>query len=109
MATTVTQGADPIYSELAQHDKDFAEIVQLFVDGLLSRLESMQEALAKNDLQSLRRFAHQLKGSGGGHGYPILTDTASKLEQQAIEGQVDELKTALADLANLIARVKVLP
>lgn len=109
MATPVTQVADPVYSELAEHDKDFADIVQLFVDGLLSRLESMQEALTSNDLQSLRRLAHQLKGSGGGHGYPSLTDTASKLEQQAIEGQADEIKTALVDLSNLIARVKVLP
>ena len=36
---------DPIYSELAQSDADFADIVELFVSGLVDRLRSMEEAL----------------------------------------------------------------
>ncbi len=100
---------DLIYSQLAQSDNDFAEIVQLFVDGLVHRLQSMQEAFEKDDLGRLRRLAHQLKGSGGGHGYPILTEKAAELEQQVISGEINEIKTGLAELADLIAHVQVLP
>ena len=99
----------PIYSELAQSDKDFVEIVELFVHGLVGRLESMQEALSNNDLDRLRRLAHQLKGSGAGHGYTVLTEKAADIEQQAIKGEIDHIRTGLTELQAVTARIEVLP
>ena len=109
MAVSDSSVQEPIYSELAQSDKDFAEIVELFVNGLVGRLESMQEALNNNDLDRLRRLAHQLKGTGGGHGYVVLTEKAADVEQHALAGKVDQLEVGLGELAALIARIKVLP
>ncbi len=100
---------DPIYSELAQSDADFAEIVELFVNGLINRLRSMEDALQHNDLDGLRRLFHQLKGSGGGHGYPLLTSKAADLERLVINSNVEQLKAGLEELTHLMSRVKVLP
>lgn len=100
---------DPIYSELAQSDADFAEIVELFVNGLIDRLRSMEDALQHNDLDGLRRLFHQLKGSGGGHGYPLLTSKAADLEQLAINSDFEHIKAGLEELTQLMNRVKVLP
>ncbi len=82
MSDLHSQVSESIYSDLAQSDPDFAEIVELFVDGLTQRLEAMQDALQANDMDCLRCLTHQLKGSGGGHGYPTLSQSASALEQQ---------------------------
>ena len=38
MSDSQSQVTEPIYSDLAQSDPDFAEIVELFVDGLTQRL-----------------------------------------------------------------------
>ena len=109
MSDPQTNVSDPIYSELAQSDADFAEIVELFVDGLAARLRSMEEALQNKDLDSLRRLFHQLKGSGGGHGYPLLTSHAADLEQMVINSDIEHIKAGLEELTQVLDRVKVLP
>ncbi len=109
MSDLQSQISEPIYSDLAQSDPDFAEIVELFVVGLTKRLDAMQDALQANDMDCLRRPAHQLKGSGGGHGYPTLSQNASVLEQQILEGATGEITRGLDELAILVARIKMLP
>lgn len=109
MSDSQSQIAEPIYSDLAQSDPAFSEIVELFVDGLTQRLDAMQDALQANDMDRLRRLTHQLKGSGGGHGYPMLSQNASELEQQVLQGATGEITRGLDELASLVARIKVLP
>ncbi len=109
MSDLQSQVSEPIYSDLAQSDPDSAEIVELFVDGLTQRLEVMQDALQANDMDCLRRLTHQLKSSGGGHGYPTLSQSASALEQQIQKGATGEITRGLDELASLVARIKVLP
>ncbi len=109
MSDSQLQVSDPIYSDLAQSDPAFSEIVELFVDGLTQRLDAMQDALQANDMDRLRRLVHQLKGSGGGHGYPVLSQNASELEQQVLQGAAGEITRGLDELAGLVARIKVLP
>ncbi len=109
MSDSHLQVSEPIYSDLAQSDPAFSEIVELFVDGLTQRLDAMQDALQANDMNCLRRLAHQLKGSGGGHGYPVLSQNASDLEQQVLQGATGEITRGLDELASLVARIQVLP
>lgn len=109
MSDSQSQVSEPIYSDLAQSDPAFSEIVELFVDGLTQRLDAMQDALQANDMDRLRRLVHQLKGSGGGHGYPVLSQNASELEQQVLQGVTGEITQGLDELAGLVARIKVLP
>ena len=98
-----------IASELAQEDPDFVDLVEEFVESLEGRLQDLQLALAGQDLAQLRSLAHQLKGSGGGHGYPILTEKAAALEQQAVAGDVSAMEASVAELTDLISRVVILP
>ncbi len=109
MSDLQSQVTEPIYSDLAQSDPAFSEIVELFVDGLTQRLDAMLDALQANDMDRLRRLVHQLKGSGGGHGYPTLSQNASALEQQILEGATGEIAQGLDELAGLVARINVLP
>ncbi len=56
-----------------------------------------------------RDASRVLKGSGGGHGYPMLSQNASELEQQVLQGATGEIARGLDELAGLVARIKVLP
>jgi len=97
----------PIASHLVKEDPTFADIVVEFVNDLPKRLRSLEEALQQADFDKLSSAAHQLKGSGGGYGYPILTERASKLEQQARINAFDECSALLEELKQICARVVV--
>ena len=100
---------DPICSELVQEDESFADIVVEFVDGLSGRLTKMEEALNQSDFDALRTAAHQLKGSGGGYGYPILTNHAAQLESHAKTEAMQDCLDVFEELQRIAARVVVGP
>lgn len=98
---------DPIGSDLVRDDPSFVDIVVGFVEGLGDRVTTMQNALQGNDFDALRTAAHQLKGSGGGYGYPVLTEEARKLEQLAKGQMLDECTNKLEELRQICERVVV--
>ena len=98
---------DLIGSDLVREDASFADLVVQFVEGLGERLARMEEAVSAADFEALRTSAHQLKGSGGGYGYPILTERASQLEECARNHALGECAIALAELKETCDRIVV--
>ena len=98
---------DPIESKLVREDPSFADIVLDFVQGLERRIQRMEEAIQEHDLEALRQAAHQLKGSGGGYGYPALTERAATLERQAKAKALDDCRKTLDELRELCQRLVV--
>ena len=98
-----------IGSELVGEDAAFTGMVTRFVAGLGERVERMEGAIRAADFDALRTSAHQLKGSGGGYGYPILTARAAQLEKHARNHALDHCAEALAELKDICRRVVVAP
>ncbi len=69
----------------------------LFVGQLPDRLGRMRAAVADRRSSDLRRLAHQLKGSGGGFGFPEISVAA---------GAVERLASAVTDAADGWAAVE---
>ena len=87
-----------IGSDLVREDPSFAGIVVQFVDGLSQRVATLEGAINAADFDSLRTAAHQLKGSGGGYGYPALSDHAAKLESEARERALEDCVKSVEQL-----------
>jgi len=100
---------EPIESELLRDDPSFADIVIPFVQGLTERVRTMEDSIQASDFDALTTAAHQLKGSGGGYGYPQLTERAAQLEQSARKAVLDTCTKDLSELKDLIARIVVPP
>ncbi|MDD4891374.1 MAG: Hpt domain-containing protein, partial [Phycisphaerae bacterium] len=83
-----------IRSEFAG-DPDMAEVIDEFVARLPQTVAALSKWLANNCHEELRRLAHQLKGAGGGYGYPALTEQARKLEDAAKAGDVEDARLTL--------------
>ena len=98
---------DPIGSDLVREDPSYSDIVVQFVEGLQHRLSTMENAVKSADYDALRVAAHQLKGSGGGYGYPILTERAAELEQHARESQLDDCAEEIEELKRICGRIVV--
>lgn len=97
----------PIGSDLVREDPSFADIVQEFVNGLSERLRTMEAAVGRTDFDALRVAAHQLKGSGGGYGYPALSERAAVLERHARSHAIENCEAAIDELKQLCSRVVV--
>jgi HPt (histidine-containing phosphotransfer) domain-containing protein len=94
------------FSDLAQ-DSGLAEIIELFVAELPSRVDAMRQASRTGDLATVGRLAHQLKGAGGSHGFPHLSTIAREVEQAARELQSPrETETAINRLAAACAQTR---
>ncbi len=72
-------------SELAD-DNDIRELIEEFVGELPARYAQMRALTSLSDRESLRAMAHQLKGAGGGYGYPAITQAAAHLERAILGG-----------------------
>ena len=99
-----TSGDDTLRSEYAD-DPDMIEIIGEFVANLTDRTDAMRQALANSDHQRLQELAHQLKGAGGGYGYPTLTETAKALEYAARDEEFEAAQLALHELDKLCQAV----
>ena len=97
----------PIPSELAQEDESFTELVEDFIQGLGERLGQMVDAAQEGDFAMLQTLAHQLKGSAGGYGYPILTKKAGDMELHAVAQELVAVQADLDNLQELASRVVV--
>jgi len=103
------QHSDLVVSELAG-DADMVELVELFVSELPMRMAAMCEAMDRDDLQTLTRLAHQLKGSAGGYGFPAITHAAMGLEETAkATSDVEQLAKQVSELAELCAKARATP
>ena len=107
MANDKVQLKDPLPSELVQEDESFADLVEEFLQGMPDRISQIQSALHEHSFEVLRKCAHQLKGSGGGYGYPALTELAAQLEQDAVAEQIDACTAQVAELEDLVSRMVV--
>ena len=98
---------DDIGSELVRDNASYAKIVTQFVAGLSERVTRMEDAIRAADFAALQFAAHQLKGSGGGYGYPILTERAAQLERYARNQALEQCVQAIEALKAICEHVVV--
>lgn len=97
---------NPILSELLREDSSYEELVADFVRRLSDRVTQLEGAIGAADFESVRVTAHQLKGCGGGYGYPMITAVAAELEQQAMSQAMDDCVKAITELRSIAGRVE---
>ena len=67
--------------------------------GAAVRVQAMTAAIAKDELEEVRRLWHQLKGAGGSYGYPLISAAAGELEDAARDKLREAATTALEKVA----------
>ena len=87
-------------SELAD-DPNFTPLVEEFLAGLNDRLNEIDSAWKTEAWEKMRSAVHQLKGAGGGYGYPQLTDAAKSLEDAAKAADTEAAGLILSRLSEL--------
>lgn len=98
---------NPIRSQF-EDDPDMLEIVCEFAAEFPAKITAMEACLSEDDLDHLKLMAHQLKGAGGGYGFPQITEAAASLEQALRESaEPSSVKERLGVLCEVLAAVRV--
>ncbi len=97
---------EPIVSELLAEGPDMVELVEYFLGRLPGYLQNLQDALAASNLAAIKKQAHDLKGVGGGYGYPQVTALAIRIEAVAGEGRLEEIALLIKAFAALARRIE---
>ncbi len=88
-------------------DAGMGDILKLYVAELSDYVDQLSEGSAKSDWPALGRLAHRLKGSGGGYGFPLITEKARSLEQAIQQPHpADEINRRVTALIELLRQVE---
>lgn len=101
---------EPLYSEYLD-DPEMGELIEDFVIGLTATVNQLRMAISQNDVELVKRIAHQMKGAGGGYGFPDLSQVGWELENAVNgEGSITSRVVARADeFISVCRRVQFAP
>ena len=104
--TETSAQTQPVYSKYGD-DPDLGELVEMFVDEMPGRLESLKSQFDSSDWDELKRTAHQLKGSAGSYGFDQLSPYAARLEATLLDGETEEsIRESLDALVDICSRAR---
>ena len=90
--------AEPLLSQF-HDDASFAPLIEAFIAELPQQIRSLEEALAKRDLQQLEEITRRLKAQGSSYGFEPITEEAQPIEESVIHGaDLDAVREAVGKL-----------
>jgi HPt (histidine-containing phosphotransfer) domain-containing protein len=72
-------------------------------------LRSLGAALEKNDYDAMQILGHQMKGSGAGYGFTVISDIGRSLELAAKEETIEGVQAQISALTDYLNRVEIVP
>lgn len=106
MPDTRSTDSDPVRSAFAD-DPDFRELLADFATAVPERRQELIDMHRMHDEKTLRTRAHQLKGTGGGYGFPELSALAAELERACDAHDAQRIAEALEDVVGYLNRISV--
>lgn len=105
--TSVTaRGKEHMISELLLEDEDYFDIVEKFVENLPGYEDQMKDALAEQEWEQMAFVCHQVKGMGGGYGYPQLTELARELETVSKKKALTDAQRLMGEISASMEQIK---
>lgn len=83
-------------------------LMSKFMTNRKKEVVTMREALAQQDLETVRKVAHGMKGAGGSYGFDHITLMATTIEHTAKSGTSAGLTEELDRLAVYLEQVQVI-
>ncbi len=98
--------ADSVRSQFAD-DPDFCELLEVFAQAIPERREGMTAAHRTGAYDALQSQAHQMKGAGGGFGFPRLSELSAELEQACKAHDPARIAGALEAVIGFMDRISI--
>ncbi|NLF39653.1 response regulator [bacterium] len=87
-------------------DRSLAAIVPGFLEHRLADVIRLEDAIASGNFAQIDAIGHAMKGTGGGYGFPAISDIGRRLELAGRERDTDAASQCLRDLAAYLSSVE---
>jgi PAS domain S-box-containing protein len=95
----------PLVSALVDDEPEMLDIVIGAVNKLPAQFEEIKVAAQTQRWNQLKSLVHQVKGVGGGIGYPLLTEVSAQIEFQLLNRNYAEVTQLIERLENVCHRI----
>lgn len=86
------------------NDPEFQELIRSYLDYLMDSLVTFKMNCVNRNYSEIRKFAHNLKGSGGGYGFDDLTQLGSDISLATKSEDAKKLDSLVKELEDLIMK-----
>jgi len=83
--------------------KEVEELIPQYLNSKRLQIEEVRGQLAGHNLDPVRRFGHNLKGTGRGYGFPQIEDIGRIIEKSATESDEAEIARQLLVLSRIVS------
>ncbi|NJN69489.1 MAG: Hpt domain-containing protein [Nitrospira sp.] len=88
--------------------RDLEDIVPIFLGNRKNDLQTLRDALTRQDFGTVQNLGHRLKGDGGGYGFDRISEIGATLEQGAKQQDYSMIEQQILQLENFLRRVRVI-
>jgi two-component system, sensor histidine kinase and response regulator len=82
------------------------EVLHQYIDDTTTRLSSLRDALAREEMASVSEFAHTMRGASANVGAPIMGALCARVEDLARRGDVEGCKALVTVVEGEFERVR---
>ena len=83
-------------------DEEWAEMQEMYINHTSKELAKIQDDVDAVEIDSLRTFGHNIKGSGGMYGFGEVTDLGTEIEASAKANDRNKIKSLLEELSSFL-------
>ena len=92
-------------SELLQEDPGLIDLIDKFMKRLPVLQDSINLAHSEKNAEEFSGLIHQLKGVGGGYGYPGLTELCVKIEFEVTNNNTDNINSLVEEFNKMVEKI----
>lgn len=98
-------GEEVITSDLLNEDPDLIDLIDKFILRLPEMNKNINLAHKAQDMNAFSNLIHQMKGVGGGYGYPMLTELCAKIEFQVTAENRENISVLMKEFNKVVEQI----
>jgi PAS domain S-box-containing protein len=96
----------PATGELVEIDPDIQDLVPRFLENQRTSALRIVDLAAAADFDTVRRMGHNMKGTGKGYGFNVISSYGSAIESAAARRSAGEIQKLASELKSYVAAVR---
>lgn len=88
-------------------DPDIRDLIPGFLQNRNHDVQTLKEAVAIGNFDTIRTLGHRMRGDGGGYGFHLISEIGHALENAAREKNSHEIIARVQELSTYLGRIEV--
>jgi signal transduction histidine kinase/CheY-like chemotaxis protein/HPt (histidine-containing phosphotransfer) domain-containing protein len=88
-------------------EEGMEDVVPGYLDKRRAEVAIYRKALEAADFETIKQLAHKMKGTGGGYGFPLLTEFGTAMENAARQCDGPAVRVSLEEFAHYVEIVEL--